>query len=211
LAAILRVIRAALGDLWDDLFTTAVCNLLWLLAQVLILPGPPATLALFYTTNRLARGEVTDVGDFLRALRRWWGLGWRWGLANLLALVLLGGDFYLTGRLSQSNFARLAQGFYLAVLAGWLLLQLFALPFLFEQQQPGLRQAWRNAASMIGRNPGFALGVGLLAALVLAAGTALFLLSGAAGAMFTGLVGSHAVLDRLREYREREMGKEVYK
>lgn len=201
MSAIARIFRSALGDLWDDLFTTAVCNLLWLLAQVLILPGPPATLALSYTANRLARGEPTDVSDFIRAWRRFWNPGWRWGLANLLALALLVGDYYLTGRLSQSGFARLAQGFYLAVLAGWALLQFYALPFLFEQQQPSLRLAWRNAAALIGRNPGFALSVSLLTTLMLAAGTALFLLSGAAGAMFTALVGNHAVLDRLQSFR----------
>ncbi len=60
----------------------------------------------------------------------------------------------LPGNLSRSGYARLAQGLYLAWLAGWIFLQIFALPFLFEQRQPSLRLVWRNGAALVGCNPG---------------------------------------------------------
>lgn len=197
----LQVIQKALRDVWGDLFTTVVCNLLWLVSQVLILPGPPATLALFYAANRLANGEPFDLGDYLRAVRRYFGLGWRWGAANLLVLLILAGDFILTGRMSQSSSARFAQGLYLALLAGWALWQVFSLAFLFQQETLSLRQAWRNGVVLIGRNLVWSLGLALLVAAVLLVGAALFLLSGAAGGIFVALVGTHAVLDRLNEAR----------
>ena len=195
-----NVLRAALRDTWNDLLTTALCNLLWILFTFLAVTAPPATLALFYVGNRIAHGEPTDPGDFLRAMRRYFGLGWRWGLLHGCVLFFLAGDVILTGQLSQSSVARLAQGFYLAVLGVWLLLQLYVLPFLFEQERPSVRLALRNGAAMLGGNLFFSVALALLVAGVLLAGTLLFLISFAAGGVFLALVGNHAVLNRLSAY-----------
>lgn len=195
----LVVIGRSFRDLWGDFFTTALCNLIWLLSQVLIVPGPPATLALFFVANRLAHGEVTDPRDLLRALPSYFGLGWRWGAANLVLILILYGDFRLTGQLGDSILLRLVQGFYLALLVLWFQVQLLALPFLFEQVQPSLRQAWRNGLVLIMKHPIFSIGTGLLTVLVLLVGIPLFLLTLAAGGLFVALVGNHAVLNRLQE------------
>jgi uncharacterized membrane protein YesL len=191
------IIRQSLGDLWSDLWTTAVVNLVWMVCQVLALPGPPATLALFYYGNRLAHGEIADLEDFWQALRRSWRPAWRWGLVNLALLFLLVGDVRLTGGMGQSLAARFGQSFYLAALGGWCLLQLYTLPFLIEQRQSSLRLALRNAAVMIGRNPAFSFGLMLLLAATLAAGTLFFLFSVAGGAVFLAIAGNRAVLNRL--------------
>jgi hypothetical protein len=158
-------------------------------------------MALFYVGSRLARGEPADATDFLYAVRRYFGLGWRWGALNLVLLGILVGDIVLTGGLSQSSGARLAQGLYLAALAAWLLLQLYTLALLFEQEEPSLRLALRNGVVMLGRNLGFSVALGVLLALILAAGSALFLLSLAAGGLFLAVAGSHAVRNRLAAVR----------
>ena len=195
------VLRAALRDTWDDLLTTAVCNLLWLFLSLFIVTGPPATVALFYYANQLAHGEPTGVGDFLRAMRRYFVPGWRWGLINGGMVFLLAGDVIITGRLSQSAGARLAQGFFLTALSAWLLLQLYTLPFLFEQETPSVRLALRNGAAMLGMNIPFSVVLSLLLSSILLLGTFLFMLSLAAGGVFLALVGNHAVLSRLSAYR----------
>jgi len=204
--AVWAVLRAALRDTWNDLLTTVLVNLLWTLFTVLIITGPPATLALFYVGNRLAHGEPTDPGDFLRALWCYFALGWRWGLLNGMVLFLLIGDVILTDRLSQSDIARLAQGFYLALLCVWLLLQLYTLPFLFEQETPSLKLALRNGAVMLGRNVGFSVVWGLALAGMLLAGTLFFLVSLAAGGVFLALTGNHVVLNRLEAHRAATQG-----
>jgi len=175
-----HVTRAALRDTWSDLLTTGMCSLLWVVLNLLLVTGPPATLALFYVANRLAHGELTDPGDFLRAWRRYFGVGWRWGLINGGMLFLLVGDVILTGRLSQSATARLAQGFFLAGLVTWLLVQLYALPFLFEQETPSVRLALRNGAVMLGTNAPFSVVLGALLVLILLAGTVFFFVAFAA-------------------------------
>lgn len=195
------VVRAALRDTWNDLLTTALSNLLWVFFTLLVVTAPPATLALFYVGNRIARGEPTDPADYLRGLRGYFGIGWRWGLVYGAVLFLLVGDVILTGQLSQSAVAHLAQGFFLAVLGVWLLLQLYVLPFLFEQETPSLKLALRNGATMLGANVIFSVVLALLLVAVLLAGTLLFLISVAAGGVFVALVGNHAVLDRLADHR----------
>lgn len=202
-----NVLRAALRDTWNDLLTTALCSLLWLLFSLLIVTAPPATLALFYVGHRIAHGEPTDPGDFLRGLGRYFGLGWRWGLLHGSLLFFLVGDVILTGQLSQSSVARLAQGFYLAVLGVWLLLQLYLLPFLFEQETPSVRLALRNGAMMLGSNVLFSVTLGVLLLLVLAAGTVFFFVTSAAGGVFLALVGNHAVLNRLAAHHQQQRGR----
>jgi len=196
-----HIIRVALRDTWNDLLTTALVNLLWLVLTLLVVTAPPATLALFYTANRIAHGEPTDTGDFLRAVPRFFAVGWRWGLLNAAVIFLLVGDVFLTGRLSQSSVARFAQGLYLAALGVWLLLQLYLLPFLFEQEIPRLRLALRNAAVLLGANIPFSLAFALLLLAALLAGATLFLVTLAAGSVFLSLAANHAVLDRLATHR----------
>ncbi|MEJ2208020.1 MAG: YesL family protein [Anaerolineae bacterium] len=192
-----HVVRAALHDTWEDLLNTAIINLLWLILTVLVVTAPPAAVALFYTANRIARGEPTDPLDFLAAFRRYFGLGWRWGALQVVMLFLLVGDVYLSGRLSPAPAGRLAQGLYLAGLAFWLLLQVLSLAFLFEQESPSVRLALRNGVVMLGNNLLFSAALGLLVLLLLAAGVLFFCVASAAGGVFVALVGNHAVLNRL--------------
>ncbi len=194
----LRAVRAGLKDTWQDFFSTALCNLLWLLANLLVVPGPPATLALVYYANRLAHGEAADLGDFWRAFLRYWGPAWRWGIVNLVVIAFFACDAILTGQYGNTLWSQYLQGLYVALLAGWLVLQFFALPFLFEQETTSVRQALRNGAVLVGRNPGFALALTGFLALLLALGTLAFMLTFAFGAVIVACAGNRAVLNRLR-------------
>lgn len=202
-----HVVRAALRDTWSDLLTTAVVNLLWLVFTLVIVTAPPAALALFYVANRLARGDATDPRDFIQALGRYFGAGWRWGLIQTVVFFVLVGDVFLSGQLGgDSAIGRLAQGLYLVGLAFWLLLQLYTLAFLYEQETPSVRLALRNGAVMLGRNLIFSVTLGVLILLILTVGTIFFLLTLAAGGFFLALVGNHAVLNRLVAQRALAQG-----
>jgi len=99
----------------------------------------------------------------------------------------------------SANQLYLIQGFYITLLAGWLLLQLFALPFLFEQNQPSVVQALRNAVVFIGKNLILVLMLALLLALSLTAGTLAFMLTFVFGGAFLAFAGNHAVLEHLAD------------
>jgi uncharacterized membrane protein YesL len=152
LKAILSLLRDTFRDIWSDLWTMLVVNLFWLLANFLVIPGPPATLALFDYTNRVAHGEVTDLTEFWRVFRSHWGVAWRWGGINLGVILFLIADIVLTGQL-QGAWTSYLQGVYIAGLLGWLALQLLSLPFLFEQETMNIRQAFHNARVLLANNP----------------------------------------------------------
>jgi len=194
----LWVVREAFTDVWDDLWTMLVCNLLWYLANILVIPGPPATLALMHFANRLTHGETADLGDFWKAFRHYWWPAWRWGAINLGAIVFLLADIILIGPYSQDLWSQYLTALYAAFLAAWLILQFFALPFFFEQQTMSVRQALQNGAALIGKNPGFSIILMALLLLILVVGIAAFMLSFMLGAALLACAANHAVINRLQ-------------
>lgn len=194
----LKIIAASLRDTWLDLWSALVCNIVWLFATVLIIPGPPVTLALFYYANQTVHEESVNVTDFFKSIGRFWKTGWRWGIINLVVMAVLVVDVYLSGNQTQSTMTLFFRGIYFTLIAFWLLLQIFSLPFLLEQEKPAVIQALRNGALMIGRNLIFSLSLLVLLLLVLALGIPAFMLSVALGGMFTALVGNRAMISRIQ-------------
>jgi len=198
--AALKILGLSFRDVWQELWTILIVHILFLLGMILIIPAPPAMLALFSYGNRIAHGETADERDFLEAIRKYWKPAWRWGSINLLMIGVLTGDYYLIGKMAgSSNRVYLIQGFYITLLAGWALLQLFALPFLFEQKQPSVLQALRNAAVFIRRNLILALALTLLLILSLTAGTLAFMLTFVFGGALIAFASNHAVLEHLAD------------
>lgn len=194
----LKVLGLAFRDTWREFGTILIVHLLFLVANLLILTGPPGTLALFFYGNRIAHGETATERDILAAIRQYWKPAWRWGLVNLLVIGVLTGDYYLiAGVVESTDTAALFQGLYLSLLGLWLLVQLFTPPFLFEQEQPSVSQALRNAAIFLRRNPLFSFILGLLLALTLAVGVLAFMLTFAFGGALVAIASNHAVLQDL--------------
>jgi hypothetical protein len=193
-----QILGKAFRDVWQELWTILIIQLLFLLGQFLIIFGPPVTVALFYYGNCIAHDELATERDFISAVRRYWKPAWRWGGLNLLVIGLLAGDYYLTGKwVSVPNLVSYLQGLYAALLILWLLLQLFALPFLFEQGQPSVIQALRNSAVFIRRNWVLVIVLALLLAISLAVGTLVFMLTFVFGAALIAFTANHAILEAL--------------
>lgn len=196
----LKILGLSFRDVWQELWTIFIVHLIFLVGNILILPGPPVTLALFFYGNKIAHGETANERDFLEAVRNYWKPAWRWGLINLLTIGVLTGDYYFIGTMAANlNQAYLIQGFYITLMAGWILLQLFALPFLFEQQQPSVFQALRNAAVFIRRNLILVLALVLLLIVSLTAGTLAFMLTFVFGGALIAFASNHAVLEHLAD------------
>jgi len=199
--AALKILGVSFRDVWQELWTILIIQVLFLLGTILIVSAPPVMLALFFYGNQVAHGERFTERDFLQAVRSYWKPAWRWGLINVLAIGVLTGDYYLIGKMAgNANQAYWIQGFYLTVLAGWFLLQLFALPFLFEQEQPSVRQALRNAAVFIGRNLILVLVLTLLLLISLTAGMLVFMLTLVFGGALIAFASNHAVLEHLTDH-----------
>ena len=202
---VLSLFGRALAAIWQDLWTSLVVDALWLLSNTLIIPGPPATLALTAYCNGIAAGEPLDHLDYWRYFKKSWGIGWKWGAFNLLVMAFLVGDFYITSQAQDFPGRKFLLGVYLALGIIWLVLQLFALPFLYEQKDTNLRQAWGNSQVLLAGNPGLMLILLTLLALILLIGIPLFGLSIFFGPVFTSLVTNLTVkesVDRSKHKNE---------
>jgi hypothetical protein len=172
----------------------------WLIANMLIIPGPPVTLALFYYTNQVVHEETVNISDFFKAIPRFWTTGWRWGILNLAILFFLCGDLILTSYQSQTQGTIFFSGIYITLMLFWILLQVFALPFLLEQEKASVFQALRNGIVMIGKNPIFSLSFLFFILVTLTLGTVAFMLSVALGGALVAFAGNRAVLNQLESH-----------
>jgi hypothetical protein len=201
----LRVTRSAVVDLWDHIFLMIFCSLAWLLLVLLIIPGPPATLALFDMAERIARREhLLAPVDYLRAVWNRFGVGWRWGAVNLVVLAILVIDIRTIPRMVSPTIAAPLQIIFFMVLVFWIIVNWYALAFLFQQKEPSLRQALRNGAVLLLQNP--LLTLILVVVLIVVFGLSVVLVIPIivlllVGPMLVALIGTHAVLSRLTPMR----------
>ncbi|MEA4812296.1 MAG: hypothetical protein VB108_06975 [Anaerolineaceae bacterium] len=187
----------AVKAIWQDLWTMLAVNSLWVFSNLLVIPGPPATLALNAYANAIAAGEAVDHQDYWRYFIGSWKLGWRWGFCNLFILAILMGDHTLTSRAQDFPGKKILLGSYLALGLLWLLIQFFALPFLYEQKEKSLKQAWANSLVLMAKNPFFVLTLFITLGFSLLLSSLMFGLSLFFGAVFCSLLANFAVKYRL--------------
>ncbi|MHB8805944.1 MAG: DUF624 domain-containing protein [Anaerolineaceae bacterium] len=201
--SVFRIIKISLQDIWEDIWSVLVINLVWTLCVLTIVPGPPATLALFKYANRMAHGEIVDVKDFFKEFKQSWGPGWRWGAINLFVIAIFVGDILLSNQKNMSASTYLyVQSFYIALLVIWLLLQTQVLAFMIEQEQPAVKTAFRNSIVMLGKNFSFSIAYNLELILTILVGAVLFMIIFAIGGVLLADVGNRAVLFNLERNKQ---------
>ncbi len=197
-----RVVRVAIVDLWDNVFLMIFYNLAWLFLALLIIPGPPATLALFDMADRFARHEhLLEFRDYLRAVVRRFGLGWRWAAVNIPVLALLLIDIAVAPRMASPEIALVLQWFFIVALALWVVVNWYALAFLFQQKEPSLRLALRNGAVLLFQNPLFTLVLVAITSVLIGLSLVLIIVNLLFAPMLVALISTHAVLNRLEPLR----------
>ena len=198
----LSVVRSAIVDLWENAFLVIFCSLVWLFLTLLIIPGPPATVALFAISASMVDQErLLEFSDYLRAIWRNFGVGWRWAAINIPVLLIIAVDIRAVPRMFSPDVAVTIQlAFYLA-LAVWIVVNWYALSFLFQQEKPAVVQALRNGGLLLLEHPWFSLALVLVTAALLALSLIMVIVNMLFGPMLVALIGSHAVADRLNVYR----------
>lgn len=197
-----RSIRSALGDIWEHLPLAIAYSLTWLVLTVLIIPGPPATLALFDMADRIARREhLLEFRDYLRAVWQRFGVGWRWGAVNLLVVAVVLIDIRVVPRMVSPTVAVYLQLFFTMALALWIVVNWYALAFLFQQKEASLRQALRNGVVLLLQNPLFTLVLVVITAVLIGLSLVLVIVNLLFGPMLVALISTHAVLNRLEPLR----------
>ena len=189
-----RVVRAAIVDLWDNAFLVIFCSLAWLFLALLIIPGPPATLAIFSISERLVANEhLLEFRDYLRAVWRNFGVGWRWAAINIPVLLIVAVDIRVVPQMVSASLAVSLQMALYFALALWLIVNWYALAFLFQQEKPSVRQALRNGGVLLLRHPWFSFMLAIFTAILLALSFVFVIVNMLFGPMLVGLIATHAV------------------
>ena len=139
------ILAAATRRAWDEYMSVLVISAAWLLAQVLIIPGPPATAALFAMAHATHDGVFWSATDAWAAFRALFWPAWRWGLPNLLVIGI--GLYNISVFWNVPGVWVGLRWLWLAALLVWLGLNLFYWPFYLASAD----RSWRNTYANCGR------------------------------------------------------------
>jgi uncharacterized membrane protein YesL len=196
LPAVLSVIGRSAVDWWDAWLDSVLMTMVWLVAQVSIVLGPPATFGVYYVINSMLSGESLGVRGVITGMRLYFGKAWLWGAINLLslAIVYVNVIFYQQWDAPVAAFLRPVVVL-IAIL--WYMTQFYALPFFMELKEPNIFTAIRNGFFMMMASPLYSL-VLMVVAVILTAVSVGFVLPFFLGLpMFAVILSARAVQDRL--------------
>ena len=142
----LPILSHALRRTWDEWISVVMISALWLVAQVLIVPGPPATAVLFAMTRNTYDGIYWNAGNVWYDFKELFVPAWKWALPNLFVIGL--------ALYNLSTFWNVPGGawgglrvVWLVGLVVWLALNLFYWPFYLAAAD----RSWRNTYANCGR------------------------------------------------------------
>jgi hypothetical protein len=205
---VFRVFWEAIKDLWDELFLLLLMNIVTLLLLIPVVTFPPALAGLWNAGNLAAKGMSVSWRDYFEGFRRYFLKAWGLALLNVLvvAITFTNVRFYtpevapfeISGTLSTW-----IGGFFTAVTFLWLVIQIYLMAALLEQEDQRLRVALRNSAVLFVTNPGFTIVLALLLALVAVISTVLTIPWVLITLAIFAVVCNKAVLHLLEPHRER--------
>ena len=156
-----RLIWIFLLDAFYNGYELIKINFIWVLLTLPVITAPAATGGLYYATNQLAHQNVASWNIFFEGFRKYWWMSWRWLLANVVVLIILGGGYLFYGQI-QTSLGTLLQGFLMVLIAVWLLLQVYTYPLLLEQEERSFIIALRNSLVFFLRAPGYSLSLAVV-------------------------------------------------
>ncbi len=149
------ILAFALRRWWDEYISVLLISALWLPAQVLIIPGPPATATLFALARRTYDGEYWNARDAWATFKALFVPAWLWALPNIavigLALYNISTFWNVPGGVWSG--LRLL---WVAGLLVWLALNLFYWPFWLAAADKSMRNTYANCARFWLLHPGAA-------------------------------------------------------
>lgn len=199
----LQTLRRTLVDFWYQWVTLLFINVVWLLCTVTVVLAPPALFGLFAATNELAHGRGVSFSDFTSGMRQYFKISWLWGVVNIAAALLVWLNTRVYSQMTESWAVWLMLAT-LGVAAAWVMTQLLAIPYLFEQERLHLGVALKNGLFTLLATPLYSFLLAVVAGVLifLCFAQAIVVLLG--GVSLLALLGNHAVLNRLIAFGLRE-------
>lgn len=151
----LPILAFALRRSWDEWISVVLISTLWLLAQVLIIPGPPATATLFAMARNTYDGVYWNAGNVWYDFKALFVPAWKWGLLNF---AVVGVSLYnLSIFWNVPGVWSVLRILWLSGLVIWLGLNLFFWPFRHAAEDKSLKNTYANCGRFWLLHPAAAL------------------------------------------------------
>lgn len=184
---------------WGEFLFLLVLNFVWLLAQLTVVLGPPATLGLYVVAKKVLDRDLVGFEDFWQAFRQGFGRAWLWGGMQLVVYGVLGFNLFIYGDRAGVSFMALRYAWIL-LLSAWFVLNIYYWPLNLAQSDRRFSTTLSNAAKMALLNPGLTIIYALLALLFIAGSVMSGVLLGAVLGVWLALWGTLVVQDRLDQH-----------
>ncbi|MCE7989842.1 MAG: hypothetical protein DYG89_52515 [Caldilinea sp. CFX5] len=188
-----RVLKAA----YEDLFLCVFMSIAWWIGLLPIVTIAPVTMATNHVANRIANYKRVDNSFFWEALRQHIGRGW------LMMLITLGAPAAV---LFNIWFYANSQGYLRVIGVAWLWMLLLVLmisqyfiPLFWQQDEPSIKLALRNATILALKHPLYTLLILLFQLVLLALSVGLTLPLVLLWPALAALTGNFALTGLLQE------------
>jgi len=210
---VFRVFWEALKDFWEELFILALMNIVTMLLAIPVVTFPPALAGLWNAANLAAKGRAVSWSDYFEGFRRYFWKAWGLTLLNILVAIIvpINVRFYTSGNAPfeiNPTLSLWIRAFFVSAAFLWLIVQMYPLALLLEQEDRRLRVALRNAAVLSIVNPGFTIVLALLLLILAVVSTLLPVLWFLVTLALFAVVFNKAVLHLLEPYREQARAEE---
>jgi len=147
-----QALKQSLQIWWKDLVHLTLLHFLWVVCQLLIVTGPPATAALYILVGKVMDGELLSGRDIWLVFRAVFIPAWKWAACNLAVLGVLSG--YLWWSRTQVGILADALSFLtLFALTFWLAANIYYWPVWLAQTDKSVRNTFRNTFVIVMSNP----------------------------------------------------------
>lgn len=192
----IRLFMGALRLWWRELLFLLVLNVLWLVAQLTVVLGPPMTVSVYVVARKVMEGDLIDFKDVISAVRQHLAASWAWGALQIVVYGVLGFNLFFYAR-AEGQLVLILRYAWTLLLLAWFTLNLYYWPLYLAQEDRRVATTLSNAGKMILLNPGFTLIYSLLALILVAVSIFSGLLLGAVMMVWLALWGNLVVANRL--------------
>ncbi len=202
--AFIRAFGRSIVDWYDSWLLMMMMGIIWLVAQVTIILGPPATFGVYYVIGHMIRnGEDLGVKGMLEGGRIYFLKSLGWGALNWLVIFIASVNFYFYSNL-DSTLGLFARIFVIMLTVVWLISQFYTVPFFMAQEKERLFIAIRNGFYMAMATLPYTVGLMVFVVLIIVLSTFLVIPAFLGLPLLIAVLGTRALYDRLEAFGLRE-------
>jgi hypothetical protein len=186
---------------WQEMVALLLLNVAWLLLQLPVITGPPATAAVYAISQRIYNREMWSFGEAAALLRTLFWPAWRWAALNGLVILVIAVNFTSFGTETGAIWV-LLRLVWAVFLLFWLGLNFYYWPFWLAQKDQSIKTTYGNCARFFLLHPWTAATLVILAVGITAASVLITLPVGLALICWLALLGTTAVQTSLVSQQE---------